>query len=628
MARPFRQSAKAAQAEAQRALRDPTASSIALYESASPSLLSMQPAELVERQPRIEEGWGELRNHLETRLKQMYTWRLSWWEHWALLARYILPRRYHWLITPNTMTRGNPINQEIVDSTGTLAMRVCAAGLVSGLTSPSRQWFKLRPALAKGQQLDRDAQIWIEDTEDRMYQVMGSSNFYDSIAQMDEDLVTFGTGPMIIYEDEQDVIRCFNPCAGEYMLAVGPSFRVESFFRQFVMTIAQIVEFFGLENCPPDVVGMWESKGAALETERIIAHAIEPNFAIRSNRGPEMKMVAEDFTFRELYWVWGSSSDKPLSTRGFMESPAIAPRWAVTSNDPYGRGPGMDALPDIIQLQVETKRKAEGMEKQVRPPLLASAELKNQPSSILPGNVTYVNNLGPNTGMRPVFEVQPELQYITADIKEVQARIKQAFFNDLFLMLSQATKDMTAYEVAQRQQEKLQVLGPVIERLQNEGLSQAIKRIYGIVARKRLLKPMPKSLQGIPLRIEYVSMLVLAQRAAATAGIERVLGTAGSMAGTVPDVMDLIDTDVALKKYGDLLTVSPEIFRDPKAVAQIRKTRAAAQQKQMDQKNGQDGAMAAVTAAKTLSQTPVGGGNTALGAMIGAAGGSAGQEAA
>ena len=74
--------------------------------------------------------------------------RYSWWTHWRELADYFLPRRYRWLITPNMQSRGSPINQHIIDSTGCFAARNLAAGLLSGKTNPLKKWFKLR--LGKG----------------------------------------------------------------------------------------------------------------------------------------------------------------------------------------------------------------------------------------------------------------------------------------------------------------------------------------------------------------------------------------------------------------------------------------------------------------------------------------------
>lgn len=509
------------------------------------------------------------------------------------------------------MIRGQQINQAIVDPTGTQAMRICAAGMMSGLTSPSRPWFKLRAGV-KGLEFDQAAAEWFDTTESSMYALMADSNFYDSLAVMYEDLCVFGTAPVIIYEDEIDGIRCYNPCAGEYYLAVSNALRPETLNRQFVFTISQIVEMFGLENCPGEIQSQWAQKGAALDMERIIAHSIEPNFGIKVGT-KEVGHLKGDFAYRETYWVWGAASDKPLSQRGFKEMPFIAPRWAITSNDPYGRSVGMDVLPDIMQLQLETARKAEAIEKQVRPPLLASIELKNEPSSILPGHVTYVSNLTQGAGMKPVFEVQPELQHMTADLREIQMRIKSGFFNDIFLMIAEAGKDMTAYEVAQRQQEKMQVLGPVIERFQNEGLSPAIKRIFSIMQRKGLLTPPPPSLQGVAIQIEYVSMLALAQRAAATAGMERWVAQLGSIAAAKPDILDNLNEDAFSREYGTMLGVPADLMNAPDKVAQMRQARA--QQQQQQELLAQTSA--AVAGAQTLSQTDVGGGQNALSAMLG-----------
>lgn len=597
----------------------------AVYEQSSASLLSEQPAVSAPYQP--VENWPVLYNHVQTRMNGMKPWRMSWWEHWGLLAEYILPRRYHWLITPNNTQRGLPISGAIVDPTGTQAMRTCAAGLMTGLSSPSRPWFKLKAAIA-GFEPDYDALIWFEEVETRVYEVMARSNFYDSLYQMYEDNTTFGTAPMLIYEDAKDIIRCYNPCAGEYYLAADSTLRVDSFYRWFNMTVAQIVGMFGLANCPPTVQTMWAQKGARLDTEFIVAHAIEPNFAIGD--GPEGKPVnilKGNFTYREVYWMYGMGTQAPLSVRGFYDAPFIAPRWATTSNDPYGRSVAMDVLPDIMQLQVETRRKAEAIEKQVRPPLLASIELKNEPSSILPGHITYVAGLTSTSGMRPIYQVQPDLQYMTADLKEIQDRIRRGFFNDLFLMIANqpAVDRTTAYEIAQKNQEKLQVLGPVIERMQNEAHSPAIKRIVNILGRKSALPPLPDSLKNIPLQIEYISMLALAQQAQQSAGMERLLNIVGSVSqaeaqvsqSPVDTAFDNLDTDAFVKSYANLMTVSPGIMRAPELVMARRKARAKAQAAQAQQAQMAQAGTDAVAGAKDLSQTDVGGGISALQMMLG-----------
>jgi hypothetical protein len=615
-----------------------SADAIARYERASPLLLAMEkpiaPRDDTSREDAAE--WDVTRQHLESRLQMSRSWRWSWLEHWALIAQYLNPRRSLWLSqggvdqpVPNSMVRGLPVNQSIVDPTATYAQNICTAGLVNGLMSSSRPWFKLKPAI-KNFRIDRAGQLWLEEVEDRMYQIMAESNFYDVGVQMFRDLVSFGTGPMLIYEDVEDVIRCYCPVVGEYFLFVGSTFRVEGFARLYVLTVAQMVEEFGLENCPPSVSALWEQKGANLEREFIVAHFIEPNFSVqRPGQTRPHGQIPGGYTYREFFWIYGVATSQPLSAKGFHEFPGIAPRWQVNGNDPYGSDcPGMVALGDIIQLQVETRRKAELLEKVVRPPLNAPVSMKNQPSSILPGHVNYSED--PNKGMKPVFEVDAQgLPGISADIALIQQRIKQGFFNDLFLMLDWAQKNnMTAYEVAQRQQEKLTVLGPVIERFQNEGGSPAIKRIAAIMARKRLLPPMPQSLQGVPMRIEYVSMLALAQRAVKTAGAERMLLMVEKASQLYPGAPDLLNFDDMFRDYGDNLGASMKYINDEERTAQIRQQRAQEAQQAKQAQAASEVFPKVAQGVKDLGSIDVGGGITAAGLMSGQPGLGAGEVGA
>lgn len=598
----------------------------AFYEKSSATLLAQQPS-TPKKDPKTDaktiSEWNNLRGHMEARLIMLRQWRNSWWtQNWSTLAEYIQPRRSIWLTqstggipTPNNMTRGRPLNNSIKDPTATFAVRVCSAGLMSGLASVSRQWFKISPS-TKGIDIDAEGRKWLDEIEQRTYTILAGSNFYNAFAQECEDLVVYGSAPSVIYEDEKDIIRCYNPAVGEYYLASSATMRIDGLYRQFVMTISQIVDFFGIESCPEDIRKLWKAKGSSLDMERIIAHSIEPNYDTEG-----CPKIPGNFTWREVYWVYGAGSKWPLSKRGFIEQPFTAARWATQSNDAYGRSPGMDILPDVIQLQVMTVRLSEAIEKQVRPPLLADITLKNQPSSILPGQVTYVPNLGAGTGMRSIYEVNPDINGLSALIQQIENRIKIGMFNDLFLMLEQTpdTK-MTAYEVAQKVQEKLQVLGPVIENIITESLKPKLKRIFGIMKRKGMIPPAPDSMKDIPLDIEFISMLSLAQKASITGGLERIAALIGNMVAVYPDARFLLNDDIFIREFNDLLANPEKILRDPQEVAKMLQQQQQAQQQQQQQANMMHGAQTAnvaADAANTLASTEIGGGQSALSQLMG-----------
>ena len=559
----------------------------------------------------------QLRQHLDQRLGGLLVDRYSFWVHWREIADYLLPRRYKWLITPNQASRGSPINQRIIDNTATRALRTLAAGMMAGITSPGRPWFRLTlddPDLAEAP----DVRQWLDEVASRMLTVFAESNFYTALGTLYEDLGSFNTAAMIIYEDFDDVIRCYTSCAGEYFLANSDRLAVDTLYRQFVMTTQQMAAKFGVQNCSPTVQQAIRTGGASLSREIIVAHAIEPN-------GDQWKGERgfRGMPWREAYWEWGSGTHMILARRGFHECPFIAPRWSIVGNDAYGRGPGMDALGDIKQLQVEQKRKAQAIDKMVNPPLVASVELKNEPASMLPGGVTYANLTGPGSvGIRPVYEVKPDLSAMAEDLKEVQQRIDDTFFVNLFLMISQLDTTRTATEIDARREEKLIQLGPVLERFQNEALDPAIDRTFNIMLRAKLLPPIPPELRGQHVKTEYISMLAQAQKAAMTAGLERFVAFVGNSAAAFPEALDNVDIDEAIDEYAEMLGVSPKVVRP---IAEVTKIRAAKAQQQAQQQ-GMQTSLAAVQGAQVLSKTDVGGGQNALQKMLGNA--PAEQEAA
>lgn len=556
----------------------------------------------------------KLRKKCDSRLKGLYQARYSYWMHWRELSDFILPRRYKWLITPNEMSRGSQRNGNILDATGTIAARTLASGLMAGVTSPTRPWFKFRIS-GFDQDDTNPVNLWLAEVEKRLMKILQGSNFYNCIALLYSDLCVFGTAVMLIYEDFEDVIRCFNPCLGEYYLENSSRFQINVFYRDFVLTVGQVSQQFPeKENWSENVKRAVERGGSGLSDEFAISHGIEPNTDDFAG-----KLVPRSFPYREMYWERGGNNEKLLAVKGFHEFPAICVRWDTLGNDPYGSDcPGMTALGDIKQLQQETLRKGQAIDKMVNPPMVADIQLKNQPAAMTPGGVTYVAGFSQSgkPGFSPAYLVQPQIEHMMNDIMEIQNRIKNIFFNDLFLMISQLQTVRTATEIDARREEKLVLVGPVLERFMDEGLDPALNRVFNIANRAGLLPPPPPEISGREIEIEYVSMLAQAQRAVATSSIERMLGMAGSIAAQRPDILDKIDFDETLDEYSSLLGVPPKLLLSKETVAKIRqqKMQQAEQQKNMQM------SLAAVKGAQTLSKTETGAGQNALQAMTGIGG--------
>jgi len=207
------------------------------------------------------------------------------------------------------------------------------------------------------------------------------------------------------------------------------------------------------------------------------------------------------------------------------------------------------------------------------------------------------------------------------DIREIQQRIKTGFFNDLFLMLEgRPDKDMTATMVQALLQEKMLVLGPVVEGLLSESLKPKLHYIFSILARRNMLPPMPDSMKGVPLDLEFIGVMAVAQKAASTGGLERIASLIGNLVGVYPQIKDNLDSDIFIREFNNLLANPQKVLRSPEAVQQMRDQEAKAQQAATAMAASQHMAQTADTAASaasTLADTQIGGGQQALAAILG-----------
>lgn len=594
----------------------------AAYELSSAMTLAETPASIPEKPHEDNFDWDVTFSHLEARMGMMRNIRYPKWAYWAQLAEWLLPERYRWLVTSNNWTRMGPVNQQIVNETGTWAADICASGMVDGLMPTTRTWWKLEVGLPNFEP-DAEAKQYLETSEAIGYLILAQSNFYDIMAQAAQDEVVFATAPVTMYEDFEKVIRLYGECAGEYYLSSSSRLTIDTKAREFTFTVAQTVEMFGLENCPVAVQKLWEEGGASLENEFVIAHMIEPNFPLSGrgrSRGKEIQVIKGKFPYREVYWLKGMKSEGPLSKRGFNLKPFAVFRWAKVGNDPYGvRCPGMVALGGVKQLQMEERRKAEGIEKQVRPPMGADPALKNEPSSILPGNITYMDTSNGKKGFWPLFEVKPDLNAMVADIKAVEGRIERAFLVDVFMAITQmeGVQPRQNLEIAERKQEKLQRLGPVVGLWKGEA-QILLERLFEIMDRRRLLPPKPDSLKNVPLKFDFLDMVTLAQIGTQTAAMEQGFRVGGELslaakAASIPDPLRTLNLDESYRIYLERLTFPIKgIFTADEVEAHDK-----AREKVSQEKMALAAAPPMVDAARQLSQTDIGGGQQALAAILG-----------
>ncbi len=554
------------------------------------------------------------RKYHDRRLNELKTMRNPWEDHWREIADFIAPNR---LRINSDAQKGRPDRKRIVDSTASQALRTLASGMHSGITSPSRPWFRLTtfdPDLREYSPV----KTYLAKAETMMREIFQASNIYRTFHTGYADLGAFGQSAAILVEDDDNVVRLLPLIHGSFWIGRDENGIANTLYRELWWSCENIVRKFGYDNCSTTIRNCYD-RGNYSERFKIY-HAIEP----RKHREPG-KLDKRNMPFLSNYWEDGNGSgEKLLQESGFKRNPIIAPMWEELADDDYGYSPGMDALPDVKMLMQSQIRKGEAIDKKVRPPMVGPASLKNNPVSTMPGTLTFVDD-PTGKAFRSAFDVTISITELREDIRETQQRIERAFFADLFLMLSQmdGIQPRNSLEIAERKEEKLLALGPVLENIYGGQLAPVIDQTFTIMAMQGRFGPPPAELEEQNLKIEYVSMLAQAQKAIGTGAIERTFSFAGSLAAVKPDIMDKLDADQAIDEYAEMVGAPPSVVVPDDKVEETRKAR----QKQMEQAQMAEQAPALAQAAKSgadaakvLSEVPNGGTGQALLQQIGLAG--------
>lgn len=527
----------------------------------------------------------------------------SWRPHYQELSTFLLPRSGRFFSQDRNI--GNKRHNNIYDSSGTRALRVLGAGLMGGATSPARPWFRLTTPDDKLNQ-NVNVKLWCSQVTRKMLDIFAKSNTYLTLHSMYEELGAFGTGCSIMMDDFEDGIRHYPMTCGEYRLAQDYRRDVCTVYREFDMQVGPMVTQFGYTNCSYTVQSLFDR--GALDAWVTIIHAIEP----RTDRDIRYK-DSKNMAWKSCYFEKAQDTNKYLQETGFKRFPGLCPRWSVSGGDIYGNGPGMETLGDTKQLQHEQLRKAEAIDYQTKPPIGVPTSMKNREVDRLPGGVSYLD-MQPGSKVQSLWDVNLRLDFLLDDIKDVRGRIRECFYTDMFLMLSNDTDSRkTATEVAELHEEKLLMIGPVLERLHNELLNPLVENTFIRMLESGLVPQPPQELQGMDLNVEFVSVLAQAQRAINTNGIDRFVGNLGQIAlqqkelGASDTVADKFDADKWADVYSDMLGVDPELIIGDDKVALVRNSRAQAAAKQQQLAAAEQ----ASNTAKNLGATPTTGGNAA-----------------
>lgn len=505
------------------------------------------------------------RERHEGRLKSLKGIRATWDPTWKDICEQLVP--YRAIFDRSQRGRGDKLESKILNNTPVRALHTLAAGMMAGITSPARQWFGLTtvdPELAKQKRVKE----FLDLAEERINAMFAESNWYTALANGTYlDLGSIGTSAMFHEEDGRGGLRYAPLPIGEYYLDQDAAGRVDTCFRELDLSVRQIVEKFGYRSCSQGIRNSWDKSNY----DQLIGvrHAIQPH------DGAEYGRPARGMRYASCWWEEADGSkDAFLKESGYFGFPILAPRWFVRPGDVYGRGPGWFARGDCRVLQLHEKRLLTMIDKTTDPPMKLSEGIGR--ASLLPGDKTYMPD-----GATPIFEPAMEILPGSLDVMEkhvmrTEYRIEQVFYVDLWqtFLQDERAQRQTATEVEAKREERMLMLGPVLENMNGGLLEPAVERNFDIAVRTDRLPPPPPELVGAELKVKFVSIMHEAQQVPKLAGVRTLIAEAAELANLRSDVLDKLNPDVLLDEIVSITGVRSDAVLSKDEVEAVRKQKA------------------------------------------------------
>lgn len=476
-------------------------------------------------------------------------------------------------------------DDKIINSEPRLLLQRMAAGLQSGITNPSRQWFRLASGDPKIGQLQQ-VRSWLDYATECLHEQFQKSNIYTSLNSLYMHLGLFGTACALLTDNGgTPYLNVFDE--GAYWIEENLHGVVDVCLFRIDMRPDQIVKEFGEEWVPEKTRG-----GKAAKTVWCMVFPRDRLDVEIANAD-----VAADMPFVGVYFLEKDDEESHgiLAIRGHRMNPIIAPRWQSGVNA-YGVGCGFTALADCKELQSMETDRLRAVKTIVDPPLLVPSSMKGVKVRAHPGGITYYDDIS-SSGKAPVvplFNMPFDVSKIDQTIMLVASRIQRLFYADLFAMLmgvAQQRSQMTATEVMELSNEKVSLLGPVLTRLNTDLLDPLVNGVWtitiggdGLEAFPGLSSP-PLAISEAGMKVEYISSLHMEQQSVARLqAINALVSSVAPIAQFSPEAVDKIDTDRAIDVVSESL-FEHGIVRDAKQVAEIRRNRAEMQRQQMEMQN-------------------------------------------
>lgn len=398
----------------------------------------------------------------------------------------------------SNQTQGQQKNVKVYDTTQVAATRAFVAKVQTALTPPQQTWSYLEAeedlnedfykSLGKN---EKEFSDYLQRTTDKIFNFIRRSNFDLAVHECYYDLAVGTAALVILPGDKQNPLRFHSIPLAQFAAEESINGTIDSSYR----TYGEV------RIC--DIEQMWPTAILPAEMRQ----------RLEEDPGATVKNLYEGVIYnygKELPYTLAVWTDNELLVDEDMESsPWVVWRWNKTNNETMGRGVIMDALPSIISLNEQMRLELGAANLNVCKPYMAYSDgvfnahtFKLEPNTIIP--------ISPNSaGQFPIMPLpdtaNPAFMQMTA--VDLRNQINKLMYADPLGPVEAPTR--TATELALRQRNLAEEIGPLFTRLQQEFLSRVIDRVIYILRTTGAMEFWKVDKRAINLK--YKSPLTVAQ---------------------------------------------------------------------------------------------------------------------
>ena len=440
-----------------------------------------------------------------------------------------------------------------------------ASGFFSHMFPPNTVWARYRHPSPLMMQNERVAE-YFEEVSRIAHRILIGSNFAQEEFQALLSMGCFGTNCLTLEEDDKNIIRFKNIVVSNIRIDENHLGEVDTIAREFKLTIRQAIQKYGIEALKAaDIQNIEKDLEHNFEKKYTFIQMIQPrlDYDVSSKKNT-------DNPFASIH-VCKETSQIVLES-GFDYTPYKVSRFMVGNEEVYGRSPMSTVLGTARRTNVVYRS------------LMVSAEQQSNPQWLIPDDdsVSGMSNragafirwraTNPN-GKPERLQPNGNPQLANEIYKQHDEQIKRMFFNHLFRPLDQY-RNMTATEVNERMTTDLMTLSPFVARDIEEHITPVMEHIYYILAKKKLLPPLPEALQDNPnYEIDYVGRLSMATKSFEVMGAMQTLRMFGEVAQLDQRMLKTLDNVSPDKLFREVWYANSSSMNALKSLDEVEKER-------------------------------------------------------